>query len=146
MLLGTVVYSLGEGWSVGDGRYFAFCTVTTQSIADPNLTLTHEWLKDFTIIYTLAGLGILVEFGRELGARRGRALSNRQDLGPAGVDLVGAGGGWSRGPRLGADRRPGYPKPYVGGPDRAACLQLGDHPIGPGAAAVRVTNSPVHKP
>ena len=67
MLLGTVVYSLGEGWSVGDGRYFAFCTVTTQSIADPNLTLTHEWLKDFTIIYTLAGLGILVEFGRELG-------------------------------------------------------------------------------
>ena len=50
MLLGTVVYSLGEGWSVGDGRYFAFCTVTTQSIADPNLTLTHEWLKDFTIL------------------------------------------------------------------------------------------------
>ena len=65
-------------------------------------------------------------------------LSNRQDLGPAGVDRV----------KLGADRVEGLasvpidnwntPKPYVGGPNRAACFHLGDHPIGPSAAAVGV--------
>ena len=42
ILVGTVAYSLGEGWNVVDGFYFAVCTLTTSSIADPNLTLTHE--------------------------------------------------------------------------------------------------------
>ena len=67
ILLGTVTYSLGEGWNVVDGFYFAVCTLTTSSIADPNLTLTHEALKLFTAIYVLTGIGILVELARELG-------------------------------------------------------------------------------
>ena len=67
ILLGTVVYSLGEGWNVIDGFYFAVCTLTTSSIADPNLTLTHDALKLFTVIYVLTGIGILVELARELG-------------------------------------------------------------------------------
>ncbi len=65
--VGTVTYSLGEGWSVVDGFYFAVCTLTTSSIADPNLTLTHDSLKLFTTIYVLIGIGILVELARELG-------------------------------------------------------------------------------
>ena len=40
VLLGTVTYSLGEGWNVVDGFYFAVSTLTTSSIADPDLTLT----------------------------------------------------------------------------------------------------------
>ena len=64
ILVGTVAYSLGEGWSVVDGFYFAVCTLTTSSIADPNLTLTHDALKIFTAIYVLTGIGILVELAR----------------------------------------------------------------------------------
>ena len=67
ILVGTVTYSLGEGWNVVDGFYFAVCTLTTSSIADPDLTLTHEALKLFTTIYVLTGIGILVELARELG-------------------------------------------------------------------------------
>ena len=67
ILVGTATYSLGEGWNVVDGFYFAVCTLTTSSIADPNLTLTHETLKVFTAFYVLTGIGILVELARELG-------------------------------------------------------------------------------
>ena len=67
ILVGTVTYSLGEGWNVADGFYFAVCTLTTSSIADPNLTLTHEALKIFTAIYVLTGIGILVDLARQLG-------------------------------------------------------------------------------
>ena len=67
ILAGTVTYSLGEGWNVVDGFYFAVCTLTTSSIADPNLTLTHESLKLFTALYVLTGIGILVELAREIG-------------------------------------------------------------------------------
>ena len=67
IFLGTCVYSLGEGWNVIDGFYFAVSTLTTSSIADPNLTLTHETLKIFTALYVLTGIGILVELARELG-------------------------------------------------------------------------------
>ena len=67
ILVGTVTYSLGEGWNVVDGFYFAVCTLTTSSIADPDLTLTHDTLKLFTVFYVLTGIGILVELARELG-------------------------------------------------------------------------------
>jgi hypothetical protein len=67
ILVGTVTYSLGEGWSVGDGFYFAVCTLTTSSIANPDLTLTHDALELFTAFYVLTGIGILVELARQLG-------------------------------------------------------------------------------
>jgi Ion channel len=67
VLAGTITYSLGEGWNVADGFYFAVCTLTTSSIADPDLTLTSEALKIFTALYVLTGIGILVELARQLG-------------------------------------------------------------------------------
>ena len=67
ILVGTVTYSVGEGWNAVDGFYFAVCTLTTSSIADPDLTLTHASLKLFTTVYVLTGIGILVELARELG-------------------------------------------------------------------------------
>ena len=67
VLVGTVTYSLGEGWNVANGFYFAVCTLTTSSIADPDLTLTSEALKIFTAFYVLTGIGILVELARQLG-------------------------------------------------------------------------------
>jgi Ion channel len=67
IFVGTLVYTFGEGWNVIDGFYFAVCTLTTSSIADPHLTLTHETLKIFTALYVLTGIGILVELAREIG-------------------------------------------------------------------------------
>jgi hypothetical protein len=67
VFVGTVTYTLGEGWSVADGFYFAVSTLTTSSIADPELTLTHDALKIFTALYTVTGIGILVEVARQLG-------------------------------------------------------------------------------
>jgi Ion channel len=67
ILTGTVVYTLGEGWNIVDGFYFAVCTLTTSSIADPSLTLTSGALKVFTAFYILTGIGILVEVARQLG-------------------------------------------------------------------------------
>jgi hypothetical protein len=67
VLVGTITYSLGEGWNIVDGFYFAVSTLTTSSIADPNLTLTSGPLKLFTAFYVLTGIGILVELARQLG-------------------------------------------------------------------------------
>ena len=64
---GTLVSTLGEGWSLVDGFYFAVATLTTSSIADPDLVLTHDVLKIFTALYVLTGIGILVEVARQLG-------------------------------------------------------------------------------
>ena len=44
-----------------DGFYFAVATLTTSSIADPELVITSSWLKVFTALYVLVGIGILVE-------------------------------------------------------------------------------------
>jgi uncharacterized membrane protein YkgB len=65
--VGTLAYTLGQDWSLLDGFYFAVATLTTSSIADPDLVLTEAWLKIFTVFYILIGIGILVEVARRLG-------------------------------------------------------------------------------
>jgi hypothetical protein len=67
VLVGTLTYTLGADWSVVDGFYFAVATLTTSSIADPSLVVTGAWLKVFTALYVLLGIGILVEIARRLG-------------------------------------------------------------------------------
>ena len=67
VVIGTLAYSLGEGWSIVDGLYVAVATLTTSSVLDPNLTITDPWLKVFTAGYVLVGIGILVEIARRLG-------------------------------------------------------------------------------
>jgi hypothetical protein len=42
-------------------------TLTTTSVADPDLVLQDGWLKVFTILYQLVGIGILVEILRRVG-------------------------------------------------------------------------------
>lgn len=66
--IGTVAYTLGNGWNLVDGFYFAVSTLTTTSVADPELVLDDGWLKLFTAFYILIGLGILVELIRRLGS------------------------------------------------------------------------------
>jgi hypothetical protein len=65
--VGTFAYSLDEHWNVVDALYFSVSTLTTNTVADPNLVLTERWLKVFTVLYQLIGIGILVEILRRLG-------------------------------------------------------------------------------
>jgi hypothetical protein len=67
IIVGTLAYSIGGGWSIVDGLYVAVGTLTTSSILDPELTITDPWLKLFTAGYVLVGIGILVELARRLG-------------------------------------------------------------------------------
>ena len=67
IVVGTLSYSLGGGWSVVDGLYVAVATLTTSSILDAELTISDPWLKVFTAGYVLVGIGILVEVARRLG-------------------------------------------------------------------------------
>src|SRR5688572_27604116 len=68
VFLGTLVYSLDEGWNVVDSLYFSVSTLTTTSVSDPDLVLDEGWVKLFTVMYQLLGIGILVEILRRRGA------------------------------------------------------------------------------
>jgi hypothetical protein len=50
-----------------DALYFSVSTLTTTSVSDPDLVLQDGWVKIFTILYQLIGIGILVETLRRLG-------------------------------------------------------------------------------
>jgi hypothetical protein len=67
IVTGTLAYALGEGWNVIDALYFAVATLTTTSVADPDLVLHDRWLKIFAVLYLLVGIGIVVEILRRLG-------------------------------------------------------------------------------
>ena len=67
VFLGTVTYALGADWNPVDALYFATATLTTTSVADPDLVLEDGWLKLFTVFFQLIGIGILVEILRRLG-------------------------------------------------------------------------------
>lgn len=67
VVVGTLTYTLTQDWSLSDGFYFAVATLTTSSIADPDLTLEKWPIKVFTVFYILVGIGILVELARQLG-------------------------------------------------------------------------------
>ena len=66
-IVGTLTYSTSQDWSLINGFYFAIATLTTSSIADPSLTIESGWIKAFTVIYILVGIGILVELARQVG-------------------------------------------------------------------------------
>ena len=68
VLIGTVTYTVTQGWNLVDGFYFAVATLTTSSIADPDLTLNDSGIKIFTAFYVLTGIGILVEVARQIGS------------------------------------------------------------------------------
>src|SRR5262245_14337872 len=67
VLIGTLTYTLSQDWNVVDSFYFSVSTLTTTSVSDPDLVLQEGWLKVFTVLYQLIGIGILVEILRRLG-------------------------------------------------------------------------------
>ena len=67
VIIGTLTSTTTQDWSLVDGFYFAVATLTTSSIADPDLTITGAPIKIFTVFYILVGIGILVELARQVG-------------------------------------------------------------------------------
>jgi hypothetical protein len=67
IVLGTITYAIGNGWNLVDGFYFSVATLTTSSIANPDLVIDKPWMELFTSFYVLIGIGILVEVVRRLG-------------------------------------------------------------------------------
>ena len=65
--VGTLTYTFSQDWSLVNGFYFAVATLTTSSIADPNLVIKSGAIKIFTVFYILVGIGLLVELARQLG-------------------------------------------------------------------------------
>ena len=68
LTLGTVVYTVLEGWSPLDALYFSVVTLATVGFGD--LTPTTDPAKLFTIGYIITGIGILAAFASELTKQR----------------------------------------------------------------------------
>jgi hypothetical protein len=71
--VGTVVYSVLEGWSILDSLYFSVVTLATVGFGD--LTPTTDAAKLFTVGYIITGIGILAAFASELTKRRAVIVS-----------------------------------------------------------------------
>ena len=65
--IGTITFATSEDWNVVDAFYFSVSTLTTTSVADPDLVLTAGWTKVFAVFFQLVGIGVLVEILRRLG-------------------------------------------------------------------------------
>jgi hypothetical protein len=60
LIVGVVFYTLVEGWSVVDAIYFSAMSLATVGYGD--VVPTTDVGKIFTVVYVLAGIGILVSF------------------------------------------------------------------------------------
>jgi TRAP-type C4-dicarboxylate transport system permease small subunit len=60
LIIGTFVYHYIEGWSWLDSFYFSFITLTTIGFGD--FAPATDAGKVFTIIYTIAGIGVILGF------------------------------------------------------------------------------------
>jgi voltage-gated potassium channel len=60
MIVGTIFYTLVEGWSIVDAVYF--CSMSLATVGYGDVVPTTDVGKIFTVVYVLAGIGILVSF------------------------------------------------------------------------------------
>jgi len=79
LALGTVVYTVLEGWSPLDALYFSTVTLATVGFGD--LTPTTDPAKLFTIAYIITGIGIPAAFASEITKQRrlGRTETTTRD-------------------------------------------------------------------
>jgi voltage-gated potassium channel len=88
LLIGTIFYSIQEGWGLIDAFYFSVTTLTTVGFGDPSPTTPVG--KLFTVGYILSGLGLLAAFINAIAeenlsgrTRRRRDEGDQEDTGEA---------------------------------------------------------------
>ena len=62
--LGTLIYSLREGWSIVDSLYFSVMTLTTIGYGD--FAPTSSGMRLYTVVYSIMGIGLFVAFNARL--------------------------------------------------------------------------------
>jgi voltage-gated potassium channel len=67
LIAGTIFYTLVEGWSLVDAVYF--CAMTLATVGFGDVVPETAAGKIFTVVYVLAGIGILVSFFTSLTAK-----------------------------------------------------------------------------
>jgi voltage-gated potassium channel len=67
LILGSAFYMVVEGWSVVDAVYF--CSMSLATVGYGDLVPDTPGAKLFTVVYVLAGIGILVSFFTALASR-----------------------------------------------------------------------------
>ena len=82
IVLGSVVYMFLEGWTPVDALYFSVAALATVGFGD--LHPTADAAKLFTVVYIVAGLGILGAFIAEFDRQRSTARRRRHE--PAGPE------------------------------------------------------------
>jgi voltage-gated potassium channel len=60
IVIGTIFYILVEGWEPLDAAYF--CVITLATVGFGDITPVTPWGKAFTMLYIIAGLGVLSAF------------------------------------------------------------------------------------
>ena len=75
LLIGTLFYTLVEGWTVTDAFYFSVITLSTVGYGDFSPTTTAG--KMFTTVYILAGISIIVVFANTLAKAHARRIAAR---------------------------------------------------------------------
>jgi voltage-gated potassium channel len=88
LLIGTIFYSVQEGWGLIDAFYFSVTTLTTVGLGD--LSPTTPVSKLFTVGYILSGLGLIAGFINAIAeenlsrrTRRRRDTGDQEDTGNA---------------------------------------------------------------
>ena len=76
--IGTIAYTVIEGWSPLNALYF--CVVTLATVGYGDLHPTTDVGKLFTVGYILAGIGVLAAFASELTKHRRSGERIAEDL------------------------------------------------------------------
>ena len=76
LLIGTIFYSVVEGWRLLDSLYFCVVTLTTVGLGD--FTPQTDLGKVFTIFYVLAGISVILAFANAV--LQGAAARERERL------------------------------------------------------------------
>ena len=81
LALGTLVYSIYEGWSPVESLYFCFMTITAVGYVE--YSASGSIMQLYTIVYAALGIGLFVAFSARLVHF---AIQSRQETGTAGAD------------------------------------------------------------
>ena len=79
--LGTVIYSVREGWSIIDSLYFSVMTLTTIGYGD--FSPTTSWMRLYTVVYAVMGIGLFVAFNARLAQYAFESRRHDDKAGPS---------------------------------------------------------------